>query len=154
MIEVAAAVADEIGSGRVGIRLSPNRGLGDLDEGPDAGELYRYLVAELGALDLAYLHLLIAADDDELLRDLRRSWSNTLLLLRVGRQVTAQALAAELDAGQGDVLPLGTSALANPDIVARLRDGAPLNTPDPATFYGGGAQGYTDYPVLAGARTR
>jgi N-ethylmaleimide reductase len=39
-------------------------------------------------------------------------------------------------------------ALANPDLVERVRTGAPLNTPDPATFYGGGEAGYTDYPTL------
>lgn len=51
--------------------------------------------------------------------------------------------------GLADILPLGSSALANPDIVTRLRAGAELNSPDPSTFYGGDARGYTDYPALA-----
>jgi len=151
VIEIAAAVAGEIGPDHVGVRLSPGRPLGDLDEGPQTGDLYRYLVGELAALDLAYLHLFTAAEDGDLLRDLRAAWPNALLVLRAGRPVSASGLAAELAAG-ADVLPLGRSALANPDIVARLRTGADLNPPDPATFYGGSATGYTDYPSLGGAQ--
>lgn len=152
VIEVATAIADRIGGEHVGIRLSPARGLGDLDEGARAGELYRYLVAELARLDLAYLHLFAPAENRDLVRDLRRSWPNTLLLLRAGRPVTPQALETELAAGVADVLPLGSSALANPDVVTRLRQDARLNTPDPSTFYGGGAEGYTDYPTLTTAQ--
>lgn len=48
------------------------------------------------------------------------------------------------------LISVGALALANPDLVARLRSDAPLNTPDPATFYGGGAVGYTDYPMHTG----
>jgi N-ethylmaleimide reductase len=48
-----------------------------------------------------------------------------------------------------DLVAFGKLYIANPDLVERLRDNAPLNTPDKATFYGGGAQGYTDYPMLA-----
>ncbi|GAA3765041.1 alkene reductase [Microbacterium kribbense] len=148
MLEIAAAVADEIGAERVGIRLSPGGRLGGLDEGLDAADLYRHLVGGLAALDLAYLHLLHVSADEQLLADLRRAWPNTLLLLRAGRTVDRDALDAELAAGIADVLPLGSSALANPDILARLRAGARLNVADPSTFYGGGAAGYTDYPTL------
>jgi 2,4-dienoyl-CoA reductase-like NADH-dependent reductase (Old Yellow Enzyme family) len=149
VVEVAAAVADEIGSDKVGIRLSPGGRLGDIDEGPEYGALYRSLVAELAKLDLAYLHLFYFSDDENLLADLRHAWPSTLLLLRAGRSVTIESLDADLASGLADVLPLGSSALANPDIVTRLRVGAELNTPVPATFYGGGADGYTDYPSLA-----
>lgn len=153
ILEVASAIAERIGSHRVGIRLSPARGLGDLDEGPEVGDLYGYLVTELARLDLAYLHLFAPAEAHDLVRDLRRRWPNTLLLLRAGRPVSQEALEAELAAGLADVLPLGSSALANPDVVTRLRQGASLNPPDPSTFYGGGAQGYTDYPTLATVQT-
>ncbi len=54
-----------------------------------------------------------------------------------------------VDAGKGDLVAFGRPFLANPDLVERLRTGADLNEPDSATFYGGGAQGYTDYPALS-----
>jgi N-ethylmaleimide reductase len=147
-LEVAAAVADAIGPERTGIRLSPGGRLGGLDEGPQNGELYRHLVAELAQLNLLYLHLYYFADDD-LLRDLRSLWPSTLLLVRHGRGV--EQIGDDVARGLADIAPLGWSALANPDIVDRLRLGAPLNRPNPATFYGGGAAGYTDYPTLANA---
>jgi 2,4-dienoyl-CoA reductase-like NADH-dependent reductase (Old Yellow Enzyme family) len=149
VLEVVSAVVDEIGAERVGIRLSPGGRLGDLDEGPEMGDLYRYLVGELAALDLAYLHLFYFAPDEQLLADLRRLWPGALLLLRAGRAVTADALGADVDSGLADVLPLGSSALANPDVVTRLRRGVELNAPNPRTFYGGGAEGYVDYPTIA-----
>jgi N-ethylmaleimide reductase len=148
-IEVAAAIADEIGADRVGIRLSPGLTTGDIDEGADPGELYRYLVPELAKLDLAYVHL-IHLGDDELLRDIRSAWPNTLLVLRVDR--TRENLHSDVEAGLADIVPLGRLALANPDIVARLKSGAELNEADRSTFFAAGprgeAGGYTDYPTL------
>jgi N-ethylmaleimide reductase len=47
------------------------------------------------------------------------------------------------------VIAVASMSLANPDLVERIRTNAPLNTPDPSTFYGGGTKGYTDYPTLA-----
>ncbi|MGK8486340.1 hypothetical protein [Nocardia asiatica] len=61
---------------------------------------------------------------------------------------TTRRLGDDIDAGLADLAPVGTTALANPDLVDRLRDGAPLNTPDSTTFYTGGANGYIDYPTL------
>ncbi|WP_406567730.1 hypothetical protein [Actinoallomurus soli] len=72
-----------------------------------------------------------------------------LLLNRAGADVDARV--ADLDAGLADVITVATMALANPDLPARIRSGAPLNEADPATFYGGDHRGYTDYPVLAAA---
>lgn len=60
---------------------------------------------------------------------------------------------ADIDEGRADLIALGKIALANPDLVARIRAGAPLNKPDPRTFYGGDARGYTDYPTLDAQRT-
>ena len=69
--------------------------------------------------------------------------------LRYGRH--REQIADDIDAGLADIAPLGRFALANPDIVERLRADAPLNELDPATLYGRGAAGYTDYPALAHA---
>ncbi|MCX5512143.1 alkene reductase [Kaistia algarum] len=145
VIEVAAAVAAEIGPERTGIRLSPGFAVGGLDEGPEGPALYRYLIGELAKLDLAYLHLFYFGDE-ALLKDIRAIWPNALLLVRPGR--TRDQIGQEVAAGIADIEPIGTFALANPDLVDRLKSGAELNTADKATFFGGSAAGYTDYPRL------
>ena len=148
VIELAHALADEIGADRVGIRLSPAMPLGGIDEG-DTGSVhahYRHLVGELATLNLAYLHL-HHVGDDELLRSLRDVWPTAVLVVRYGRN--REQIAGDIDAGLADIAPLGRFALANPDVIERLRSDAPLNEVDPTTLYGGGAVGYTDYPALA-----
>lgn len=150
VIEVARAVADEIGADRTGIRISPAFPLGGLDEG-DAEAVraqYRHLVSELAKLNLAYLHV-HHLGDDELLRSFRDVWPTAVLVVRYGRD--RDGIAADIDAGLADVAPLGRFALANPDVVERLRQGEPLNEVDPATLYTGGANGYTDYPAFTRA---
>ncbi|MER7927289.1 alkene reductase [Streptomyces sp. NPDC096057] len=147
-VEVAAAVADEIGAGRTGIRLTPGNPfkINDLKES-DTDELYPALVQALAPLDLAYLHIGHAGDDD-LLHTLRKLWPTTLLLNRAGTDIPTRA--KDVEDGLADVITVGSLALANPDLVERIRVGAPLNAPDPDTFYGGGAAGYTDYPTYTG----
>jgi 2,4-dienoyl-CoA reductase-like NADH-dependent reductase (Old Yellow Enzyme family) len=148
VVEVARAVAEEIGADRTGIRISPAMPLGGIREGSpeDVRAQYRHLVGALAPLGLAYLHVHHVGDDD-LLRSLRAAWPTAVLVVRYGR--TREQIADDIDAGLADLAPLGRFALANPDVVARLRTDAPLNEVDPATVYGGGAAGYTDYPTLA-----
>jgi len=150
VIKVAQAVADEIGADRVGIRLSPAMPLGGIDEGDtETVRLqYRHLVGELAKLQLAFLHV-HHVGDDELLRSLRDAWPTAVLVVRYGR--SREQIADDIDAGLADIAPLGRFALANPDVVERLRADAPLNELDPATLYSGGSAGYTDYPVLTPA---
>ncbi|BCL26247.1 alkene reductase [Streptomyces aurantiacus] len=142
-VEVATAVADEIGAGRTGIRLSPGNPYNDIRE-DDTHELYAALVRALAPLDLAYLHL-IHAGDEKLLDTLRSLWPGALVLNRAGADLAARA--KDVADGRADIVSVGAPALANPDLVERVRSGAPLNTPDPATFYSGGETGYTDYPT-------
>ncbi|WP_105968077.1 alkene reductase [Streptomyces geranii] len=144
-VEVATAVADEIGASRTGIRISPANLFNDIAES-DTHELYPALVNALAPLNLAYLHIAHGGDED-LLHTLRKLWPTTLVLNRAGADITDRA--KDVEDGVADVVTVGTLALANPDLVARLRTGAPLNNPDPATFYGGGAAGYTDYPTYS-----
>jgi N-ethylmaleimide reductase len=144
-IEVAEAVADEIGAGRTGIRLSPGNPFNDIVE-DDVPEIYPALVGELAPLQLAYLHVAHGAPNDDLLRTIRRAWPTTLLLNRGGADLPARI--ADLDSGLADVITVGATALANPDLVHRVRTGAPLNEPDRTTFYGGDERGYLDYPTL------
>lgn len=148
-VEVATAVAAEIGAGRTGIRISPGNPFNDIVE-DDVTELYGALVTALAPLNLAYLH--IAANDDALLRELRQRWPNTLLLNRAGTDLATRV--RDITAGRADVITVGSLALANPDLVARLHAGAALNAPNPATFYGGDERGYLDYPTLELTTTR
>jgi 2,4-dienoyl-CoA reductase-like NADH-dependent reductase (Old Yellow Enzyme family) len=144
-IEVATAVAAEIGPDRTAIRISPGMKLWGIDEGPEGPDLYRYLVGELDALALAYLHI-AQQGDEALLADIRRIWKGTLMLNRAGRP--RDRIGSDLADGLADLESYGQFVLANPDFVARLKAGAPMNAADRSTFFGGTAKGYTDYPVL------
>jgi N-ethylmaleimide reductase len=146
VVEVAAAVAGEIGAERTGIRISPGNRYNDIAES-DTAVLYPALLNALRPQDLAYLHVMHAGDE-ELLDTLRALWPSTLILNRGGADLPVRA--KDIDNGTADLVSVGALSLANPDLVERLRAGAPLNTPDPATFYGGGVAGYTDYPTHTG----
>ncbi|KQQ95570.1 1,2-oxophytodienoate reductase [Leifsonia sp. Leaf325] len=141
-VEVASAVADEIGADRTGYRISPGSPLGDIEEA-DVAEVYAALLDRLAPLGLAYLHV-VHLGDESLLRAIRGAWRGGLVLNRAGAGLARRV--ADLHEGLADVVSVGALALANPDLPARIRSGAPLNEPDRATFYGGGSHGYTDYP--------
>jgi N-ethylmaleimide reductase len=145
-VEVVAAVADEIGAERTGLRISPGNPYNDIAES-DTGELYPMLLDALRPLGLAYLHVMHTGDE-ALLDTLRARWPATLMLNRGGTEIAARA--EDVNKGTADLVSVGALALANPDLVERLRVGAELNVPDAATFYGGGEAGYTDYATYAG----
>ncbi|WP_370569706.1 alkene reductase [Sporosarcina sp. BP05] len=144
-IEVTKAVVDEIGADKTGFRLSPSSTLHDIEEGEFGPDVYRYLIAELEKLDLAYLHVMHVGNEP-LLKDIRQIWSNPLLVNRAGRPL--EKLTTDLDKDLADMVPVGTWALANPDFVERVKNNEPLNEAERSTFYGGGAEGYTNYPFL------
>jgi N-ethylmaleimide reductase len=144
-IEVATAIAGEIGADRTAIRLSPGIKMWGIDEGVEGPALYRYLAAELNKLGLAYLHLLHAGNE-QLVGDLRVLWKQALIVNRPGRP--RDRIGADVALGLADLEAYGQMVLANPDFVARVKAGAPLNDADRASFFGGTAQGYTDYPAL------
>ncbi|MFJ5625061.1 hypothetical protein ACIQD3_20620 [Peribacillus loiseleuriae] len=104
-----------------------------------------YLVSELDKLGLAYLHIMHVGNESLLLK-IRSVWSNPLLVNRAGRQI--EDISTDIDNNLADMAPIGAWALANPDIVERLKKSALLNEPDHTTFYGGDGKGYIDYPFL------
>ncbi|MBN3786143.1 alkene reductase [Burkholderia sp. Ac-20353] len=148
-IEVATAIAEEIGADRTAIRLSPGTTIWGIDEGAEGPDLYRYLVAELDKLGLAYLHIM-EQGNEALLADIRKLWQGTLILNRPGRP--REQVEADLATGLADLEAYGQMILANPDFVARLKSSAPMNEADRNGFFGGTAQGYTDYPTLSEAQ--
>jgi N-ethylmaleimide reductase len=133
-----------IGSDRTAVRISPGHRYNDIEE-PDAETLYAFLAHRLSALSLAYLHVLDSAPGYDVPALMRANYRGTLMLNQGYDRNRANR---DLCLGRADLISFGTAFLANPDLPERLRTGAPLNEPDPATFYGGSAKGYTDYPTL------
>lgn len=150
-VEVVQAIVAEIGATRTAIRLSPGLPTGGVVEGRENDDLYRHLAAEFDRLGLAYVHVLHIGDE-VLLGDIRKAFRGPLIVNRPGR--TREEIGMDVASGVADIESLGAMALANPDLVARLRSGAPLNEPRKELYYaGGGAEGYTDYPTLAASKT-
>ncbi|MGH8789530.1 MAG: alkene reductase [Cupriavidus necator] len=157
LLEVVDAVTAEIGAGRVGARLTPmGRFMGMGDATPEA--TFGHIARSLDAWPLAYLHLVEpamvgtvkdeAADPrwDSMIHSMRAEYRGALML--AGGYDGASAEKAIAD-GRADMIAFGRPFIANPDLPHRLKTSAALNTPDPATFFGGTAMGYTDYPALA-----
>lgn len=145
-IEVAQAIAEEIGADRTGIRLSPGMNMWGIDEGNESEELYRYLTSELNKLGLAYLHIMHMGNE-VLLNDLRQRWSSDLILNRPSRP--REQIGQDVNSGLAELESYGAMVLANPDFVERLKADAPMNEAHREGFFGGTDKFYTDYPVLA-----
>jgi N-ethylmaleimide reductase len=142
--KVASAVADEIGAGRTGIRNSSGNKFNDIAEN-DVHTVYGALIRELSRLRLAYLRV-AHTGDEVLLREIRGIWPGVLVLNRGGADLPTRI--ADIDNGTADAIAV-TSMCLDSRFSERIKRTAPLNAPDPSTFYGGGAKGYTDYPTLA-----
>src|SRR5258705_12494924 len=153
MLEVTKAVAEEAGAERTGIRISPVTPANDIsDSNPQP--LFDYTVDHLSALKLVYLHVVEGATGGP--RDIAPFDYGSLRKRFKGAYVANNGYDFELAtkvlaANEADLIAFGKPFIANPDLVERLKRGAPLNVPDKATFYGGGAKGYTDYPTLEAA---
>jgi len=151
LLEVTEAVATVWGAERVGIRLSPSGTFNDMTDS-DPETFFAYLLGQLNRFGLAYLHIVDALESDIRhganvinLEDLRKAYNGTLIVCGGYDQVRAEDVIAE---GKADAVAFGQLYIANPDLVERFNLNAPLNEPDPATFYGGNEKGYTDYPPL------
>lgn len=155
LLEATAAVVDVWGGDRVGIRLSPVSPANDLGPDSDPETTYSYVVEELNKLGLVYLHVVEGATGGP--REVQGGFDlQVLRRLFKGRYIANngydRALAIEARRRNlADLIAFGKPFIANPDLVERLRRNLPLNEPNRATFYGGGAEGYTDYPTLTAA---
>ncbi len=148
MLEVAAAVAEEIGPQRTGVRISPvSPANGITCSDPQAQ--YDYIVDQLEALGIAYIHVVEGATGGP--RDvapfdyasLRRRFTRTYI---ANNGYDLGLATSHLADGKADLIAFGRPFIANPDLVERLQTGVPLAEINPARLYGGGAAGYTDYP--------
>jgi N-ethylmaleimide reductase len=158
LMEVIDAVIPLWGADRVGVRLSPLSTFNDIsDEDPET--TFGFIADRLNGYQLAYLHLVNLAtaalerglEPDARARGmldlLRSKYRGTLMIAGGFDHDTAERW---LEEGRADLIAFGRKFLANPDLPERFRLRAPLNADDPATYYGGSAKGYTDYPTLTG----
>lgn len=149
-LEIVRATVKAIGAKRVGIRLSPYGVFNST--GPFEGMEAQYLslARQLSTLELLYVHLVDHSAmgappvPAEFKANLRNTFSGALILSGGFDRDSAEKALTE---NRGDLVAFGRPYLANPDLVARMKANAPLNTPDPSTFYTSGAKGYTDYPT-------
>ncbi len=150
LLDVTEVVTGVWGADRVGIRVSPVNPFNSMsDSQPDA--TFGYVAEELYKRGLAYLHVVegsigsVASTQRFDKRRLRDRFRGTYI---ANSGYDRERAGAALDAGDADLVAFGMLFLANPDLPIRFQRNAPLNTPDPATFYGGDERGYTDYPFL------
>jgi len=153
LFEVVSAVADTIGAGRTGVRLSPVTPANDAYDS-DPQPLFNRAVERLDSIDgLAFVHVIegatggdrdnIAFDYAALRARFRGGW-----IANNGYDRTSAETA--ISSGYADLVAFGRAFIGNPDLVERLQQNAELAAFDPDTLYGGGERGYTDYPALSG----
>ncbi|WP_328464072.1 alkene reductase [Streptomyces sp. NBC_00448] len=149
-VEVVRAVAAAIGPERTGLRISPGKPFGDIDE-PEPDATYLALLRAVEPVGLAYLHL-IESPDRALTLELRKRFAGVFILnARAEGGYSGPDQLPLIEDGTADMLAFGALFLANPDLPHRLRRGGPYNSPERATYYGGDDRGYTDYPALPAA---
>ena len=157
LLEATRAVADAIGGGKVGIRLSPVTPANDIVDA-DPQPLFDYVIRQLAPLGLAYVHVIEGSTggpreladrpfDYEALKAAYREAGGKGAWMVNNAYDRALALDA-VASGRADIVAFGKAFISNPDLVERLRQDAPLNAWDQSTFYGGGEKGYIDYPTL------
>lgn len=154
LMEVTRAVVGAVGAGRTGIRLSPMTTFtAPLDSNPQA--LYGHVVQQLAPLGLAYLHVIEGETGGPRTpggqpfdyEALRQAFKGTWMVNNGYDRALANEVVA---AGKAHLVAFGRDFISNPDLVRRLREGAALNALQADKLYGGGAAGYTDYPMLGG----
>jgi 2,4-dienoyl-CoA reductase-like NADH-dependent reductase (Old Yellow Enzyme family) len=147
MLEVTDAVISVWGAGKVGMHLAPRgdaHGMGD----SDLAGTFSYVAEQLGRRGLAFLALRESVGPDSLGPGMKQLFGGALI---ANEKLTGPEAERLIREGKADAVAFGKDYIANPDLVERLRQGRELNIPDPSTFYGGGARGYIDYPVLVEA---
>jgi N-ethylmaleimide reductase len=151
MLEVIDAVVEVWGADRVGLRISPLNSYNSMIDSDPVG-VTTYIAEQTNARGLAYLHVMRAdffqAQQGDVMTPARAAFKGVL----IGNMgYTADEAEQAIAEGKLDAVAFGTSFLANPDLPERIAAKAPLNAPNPATFYSPGPEGYTDYPALSAA---
>ncbi|MCE9636213.1 MAG: alkene reductase [Planctomycetes bacterium] len=148
LLDVTDAVIDVWGAGRVGVRVSPVNSYNDMRDS-DPVALTIHVARELSARRIAYLHMMRADFFQQQKADVMtaaRAHFDGALVGNMG--YSADEAAAAVVSGALQAVAFGHHYVSNPDLVERIRAGAPLVEPDPRTFYSQDAKGYTDYPRM------
>lgn len=144
MLEVTDAVISVWGASRVGMHLAPRGDAHDMgDSNPVA--TFSYVARELGRRKIAFICARESLGPNRLGPELKKQFGGIYIANEGFTRDTAEQV---LQSGEADAVAFGKPFIANPDLVKRLSQNAPLNPPDNATFYGDGPKGYTDYPRL------
>lgn len=144
-IAVLSALAEAIGADRVGFRISPGNPYNGMDPS-DPEATFAPFVKAADTLGLAYCHVVdMGLEDLDTLAMLRANWSGPII---ANNGLKAESAAALIDVGKAEAVSFGRAFIANPDLVERLRAGAPLARVDFAHVYTGEDKGYTDYPTM------
>jgi len=149
ILDTVDAMAARIGAHRIGVRLAPNSQVFDMPAYAENEASYLYLAEELGKRGLAYVHLndnyLHGAPviGEAFLKAFKQAYGGTVIL--AGGMTRERALRL-VEEGIIDLAAFGQPFIANPDLVERLQRDVPLAIPDRSTYYGGGSEGYLDYP--------
>jgi N-ethylmaleimide reductase len=146
-VEIAKAIAGVWGPGRVGVRLSPFNTFNDIADAHPA-ETFSVAAEALAPLFLAYLHVfepVTATANGSFTAELHKRFAGAVI---ANGGHTASSAASDIARGTADAVSFGAPFIANPDLAERFAAGAPLNAPDPSTFYMGGPSGYIDYPRM------
>ena len=152
-LEAMQAIIAAIGGDKVGIKISPLHPYAGIAF-DDPVATYRYLIGELNKLDFSFVEIMKRSPMFPLLPhnpqadELELFGTMVEKTLIAGTGYTAESGEKELEKGIADLIAFGAPFLANPDLPRRFALGAELNAPDRATMFGGGAQGYIDYPFL------
>lgn len=156
LLEIVQAITEVCDHQRIGVRLSPTNPFNSMTDS-DPIALFTHVAKALNEFDLAYLHLLeappkvmddhpMAPDDAVYVAPHIREVYEGRLMLNAGYNYDMGNDA--ITKGEADLIAYGVPFLANPDLVARFAQDAPLNEPDKDTFYTHGEKGYLDYPML------
>lgn len=156
--EVIDAVKTIFDDGQIGVRISPTNPFNDMKDSNPAATFTEVAIM-LNQYDLAYLHVMepiqedhrmASNDDDYVTPKIRAAYAGALM---INGGYSKQTGENALDNNAGDLVAYGVPFIANPDLVERFKKDASLNPPDESTFYGGDAEGYTDYPFLDDVKT-
>ncbi|CAD6526412.1 N-ethylmaleimide reductase [Paraburkholderia kirstenboschensis] len=144
LLEITDACIDVWGANRVGVHLAPRRDSHDMGDS-DPAATFGYVARELGKRKIAFIAAREALGEDRLGPQLKKEFGGPYIANEKFTKETAQQV---LDAGEADAVAWGQLFIANPDLVRRFATNAPLNKPNPATYYARGETGYIDYPAL------
>lgn len=144
LLECTDAVAGVWGAGRVGVHLSPRCDVHDVADSTRE-QTFLHVAHELGQRRIGFLCVREHLGEGRIGPQLKAAFGGSYIANEGFDQATGEAVLA---AGEADAVAYGRLYIANPDLALRFARGAALNTPDPATFYGSGSAGYTDYPAL------